>query len=76
MRTSGSVDGSARGSRSAPGSPGTIAPASIAAVPVVEPQVGLPLLAVLTVAVEAVLRQDRPDVAVEVERRFVGRPEL
>jgi hypothetical protein len=35
---------------------------------VVEPQIGLPLLAVLAVAIEAVFRQDRPDVAVELER--------
>ena len=40
--------------------------------PVVEPQVGLPLLAVLPVAVEAVFRQNRSDIPVEVEGRGDG----
>ena len=37
---------------------------------VVEPKAGLPLRGVLAVAVEAVFREDRPDVAVEVDRRL------
>ena len=40
--------------------------------PVVEPQVGLPLLAVLPVAVEAVFRQNRSDIPIEVEGRGDG----
>ena len=35
---------------------------------VIELQVSLPLVAVLSVAIEAVLGEDRPDVAIEVER--------
>ena len=36
--------------------------------PHIQPQVRLPLVAILTVAIKAVLRQDRPDIAVELER--------
>ncbi len=33
----------------------------------VEPQLGLSFIGILPMAIEAVLRQDRPDVAIEVE---------
>ena len=48
-------------------SPGTIAPASMAESRHVQPQVGLAMTGVPAVAGEAVLREDRPDVAVEVD---------
>ena len=39
---------------------------------VIQPQIGLPLVAILPVAVEAVFRKDRPDVTVEINRGFGG----
>ena len=39
--------------------------------PHVQPQVGLPLLGILTMAVETVFRQDRSDIAVEIDRAGV-----
>ena len=41
-------------------------------VAVIEPQIGLPLVAILPMAVEAVFREDRPDVTVEVDRSIGG----
>ena len=41
-------------------------------VAVIEPQICLPLVAILPVAVEAVFREDRSDVAVEVNRTIGG----
>ena len=41
-------------------------------VPDVEPQLGLALVRVLPVAIEAVFREDRPDVAIEIEGGRLG----
>jgi hypothetical protein len=39
--------------------------------PVIEPQIGLPFVGVLSVAVKAILREDGTDVSIEVDRPLV-----